>query len=83
MPIRTQRLQTMEKVSSPEAQELLRERDKASMAYMKRFFDVRWDDPDLYHLIINTGKWDIETAAQIIIHSVEQLQTMKTQSVAE
>jgi cytidylate kinase len=40
---------------------------------MKRFFDVRWDDPHLYHLTINTGKWDIEAAAQIIVNSVEQL----------
>ena len=70
---RIQRLQTVEELSTQEALELPSKRDKASVEYMRRFFDVHWDDPQLYHLTINTGKWDIEAAAQIISSSVGQL----------
>jgi len=31
---------------------------------------VDWADPSLYHLIVNTGKWDLEAAAKIIANAV-------------
>ena len=34
-----------------------------------------WDDPELYHLVINTGKWKLEAAAQIIVNAVEQVES--------
>jgi cytidylate kinase len=34
---------------------------------------IRWDDSSLYHSIVNTGKWELETAAQIIVNAVERL----------
>jgi cytidylate kinase len=49
------------------AQDRIVERDAASADYLKRFYKVAWEDPLLYHLVINTGKVSLEQAAQIIV----------------
>lgn len=49
------------------AQDRIVERDAASADYLKRFYQVEWDDPLLYHLVINTGKVSLEQAAQMIV----------------
>jgi len=47
------------------------ERDRASAEYLKRFFGVSWDDPALYHMILNTGQLALNAAARIIASAVE------------
>jgi len=69
--VRTERVAKWEKVSKTKAWDLIQERDKLSSRYIKRFYGVNWDDLALYHLIINTSKWDIKTATQIIIEAVK------------
>ena len=64
--VRMQRVQERENHTPQEAQRLIGERDKVSARYVKRFYDVDWSDPMRYHLVINTGKWDVEAAAQLI-----------------
>lgn len=44
--------------------------DRNRRMYLKRFYNVRWDDPDLYDLIINTEYIDLETAALLITQAV-------------
>ncbi len=53
-------------VSASEAEPLIAQRDRQSSAYLKRFYGIDWADPLLYHLLINTGRWDVETAAKLI-----------------
>lgn len=55
------------------ALKLLESNDAASAAYLKRFYNVDWDDPQLYHLVINTGKMPLEMAANLIIQASERL----------
>jgi cytidylate kinase len=55
------------------AEEIVSERDKATTAYLRRFYDIAWDDPLLYHLVINTGKMGIEAAAHLVANSVPYL----------
>lgn len=38
--------------------------------YLKRFHHCRWDDPDLYDLVINTARITVEAAAEIICSAV-------------
>jgi len=75
MGIRILRIQAREGIVAEEARQLALRQDQISARYLKRLFGIRWDDPDLYHLIINTSKWGIETAAQLIVHAVGQLQS--------
>lgn len=49
------------------------QRDRASAEYLKRFFDIAWDDPELYHLVVNTGLLTADAAAQVIVEAVRQI----------
>ena len=48
------------------AQDFIMERDAISADYIKRLYNADWDEPALYHLIINTAKMSIEMAAQSV-----------------
>ncbi len=73
MGARILRIQAREKIVAEEARELALRQDQMSAQFLKTLFAIRWDDSILYHLIINTGKWGIETSAQIIADAVERL----------
>jgi cytidylate kinase len=51
------------------AEEILFQSDDASADYMRRFYDVKIDDPLLYHLVLNTDELHPEDAAQLIIQA--------------
>lgn len=72
---RIQRLRDSERLGDLEARAYLAERDRAAAQYLDRFFGVRWDDPLNYHLVLNTGRWDLDAAVEIIAYAVSQLQT--------
>jgi cytidylate kinase len=67
------RLQEQYQISVEEAQQRILRQDRATGEYLGRFFGIQCDDPALYHLIVNTGKLDVEAAAQLIIDAVVQL----------
>ncbi|MFZ6027958.1 MAG: AAA family ATPase [Chloroflexota bacterium] len=48
------------------AQDLIQTKDAASADYLKRFYNVSWDDPALYHVILNTGMLSIEQSVQML-----------------
>jgi cytidylate kinase len=66
LAVRCRNVQLGEGVPEQEALTMIAQRDTAAAEYLRRFFDVRWDDPQLYHLLINTGQCTLETAARII-----------------
>jgi cytidylate kinase len=70
---RVHRIQAREGMSYQAAKSWVVERDEAAAQYLLRFFKIRWDDPLLYHLIVNTGQWGLEAAARVIAHAVSQL----------
>lgn len=74
MPARILRIQEMEKVDLETAYQMAVQHDKKTMRYLERVFGIKWDDPLLYHLVINTGKWDLEAAAQLIVYAARQVQ---------
>ena len=75
---RIARLQKVEGLSVEAAQQKIARQDRATAEYLGRFFGIRWDDPALYHLVINTGKVGIEGAAQIIVDTVVPLRSFPT-----
>mgnify|MGYP000605790668 CR=1 FL=1 len=70
---RVLRVQSTENVNLDEATTRVNRRGEAARAYLERFHDIDWDNPLLYHLIINTGKWETEGAVQIIINALVHL----------
>lgn len=52
----------------------IRDSDRASAEYLKRFFGIAWDDPELYDLTLNTGHITTAAAAKIIIAAVQAME---------
>lgn len=70
---RIARLQQREGWTVEEAEQQIIRHDRATAEYLGRFFGIRWDDPELYHLVLNTGKLSVDGAAQIVVDAVVQL----------
>lgn len=78
MGTRILRIQKREAVDAEAARRLAIQRDQAAAQYLKRLFGIQWDEPTLYHILINTGKWELEAAAQIILNAARQLPAKAT-----
>lgn len=53
----------------------INQQDRSTAEYLSHFHDVQVDDPSLYHLVINTGRMDVETAVQMIAAVAQTLPT--------
>jgi cytidylate kinase len=74
MGARLRRIQEREGIIDVEkAYQLAVERDRKTAQYLGQLFGVRGDDPFLYHLLLNTDKWETEAAAQVIVAALQQL----------
>ncbi|HOT90703.1 MAG TPA: cytidylate kinase-like family protein [Anaerolineae bacterium] len=70
---RVLRVKELENLTLDEAEGLVKRKDEAAAAYLERFYDIDWDNPLLYHLVINTGKWELEDATRLIINALTHL----------
>src|SRR5450759_1600011 len=57
------------------ASDIIANRDMASADYIKRYFNVDWDNPLRYHMVLNLGKLNVEQAVQIIVVAIQNLDT--------
>ena len=55
------------------AKKLIHEHDRAASEYIRRFYQANWDDPLLYHLIINIDTSTRDAAVQMIIAAVRRI----------
>ena len=56
-----------------EAVKRMRKVDGLRMRYIKRHYGVGWDNPELYHLVINTALTGLESAVRIIAQAARSL----------
>lgn len=75
LDVRLQRVQEQENLSPQDAQKRISRRDKDSGRYVKHFYSVDWSEPTHYHLVINTGKWDVDAAVKLIVDAAGLLKT--------
>ena len=59
------------KLSLREARRRVRGTDESRADFLARYYNVRWLDPLLYHLVINTGLTAVEDAEALVIRAVE------------
>jgi len=71
--VRTQRIMTEANVDEDEARRFIMRKDRATAEYLGRFYDIDWENPTLYHIVLNTGKLSVEAAAQIIVCGLHHL----------
>jgi cytidylate kinase len=63
---RVGRIMEREKVDEKHAIRLIHRRDRDSAGFLRFFFEVDWEDPDLYDLVINTQRISADTAVGVI-----------------
>ena len=64
--VRIKNLMERTGVDYDEAEQQVIHSDRQRTRYMKHFYDVTWDDPGLYHFVINTGKTSQDMAVYLI-----------------
>lgn len=57
----------------------IRDSDRGSAEYLKRFFNIDWNDSHLYDLVLNTGRIGTLDAAEIIIAAVHAIEKTMVQ----
>jgi len=45
--------------------------DAARIRYLKKYYQIRWDDPDLYDLMINTAHLSVSAASALICNGLK------------
>lgn len=70
---RIQRLLDRDETTPTQAELAIEDHDRTARDYVKRYYDLDARDPMHYHLLINTGLLDLETAADVIAMAVLQM----------
>lgn len=71
---RVRRVSKQQRFMNPQAaQDFVAGRDRAGADYVSTYYNVDWNDPNLYHLTINTGRWDNDAVARIIADALKYL----------
>lgn len=71
---RIQRLMERADCTPTQAELEIEDHDRSARDYLKRYHDIDPHDPMHYHLLINTGLLDQETAAEVIALATQQMQ---------
>jgi cytidylate kinase len=77
MGARALRVKERDNIPLSQATELVRSKDQAATDYLKRFLDINWENPLLYHLIVNTGKWELENTTELIVNALTHLKIVR------
>ena len=56
-----------------QAEMAIEDQDRAAQSYVKRYYNIDPSEPIHYHLVINTGLLDRETAAEVIAMAVQHM----------
>ena len=56
-----------------EAEKQIRKSDKERARYMRHYYNSEWNDSELYHLTVNTGKLSVDAATQIICDTAQRV----------
>ena len=67
--LRAERLSGQLEIGLEAARAQIETSDRARRNYLKRYYHARWDDPELYDLIINTARLNPEQAACLVCQS--------------
>lgn len=72
--LRAQRVAEAQRVSMEAARSQVETSDASRRNYLRRYYHVRWDDPELYDLVLNTARLEPGQAACMVCQAVEHCQ---------
>jgi cytidylate kinase len=70
---RIQRIVKAHSISPQSAKAQIEDSDRYRASYLRRFYNIRWNDPSIYHLVINTGHLSLETSAEVVCTAVRNI----------
>lgn len=73
LDLRVARISERHNISPQVARTQIQTSDHARTRYLKRFYKARWDDPELYDVMINTANLTVDTAALMVCKMVEEM----------
>ncbi|HEX2978968.1 MAG TPA: cytidylate kinase-like family protein [Anaerolineaceae bacterium] len=71
--LRAERIARKENLPIAAAMNQIEASDRNRRKYLRLNYQVRWDDPELYDLIINTAHYSAEAAARLIVQALDAL----------
>jgi cytidylate kinase len=74
--VRAEHLAAQQSLDETTAKKLIRQRDLAAADYIETLYHADWNDPLLYHLIINASKITMDMAVQTIVTAVWHLSSI-------
>ena len=83
LQLRVDRIANRHHISLDCARSRIEASDRCCQRYLQRFYQVRWNDPELYDLTINTARLTSAEAASLIVNCIEKLQLEAIQTHAE
>ena len=73
-PLRAERIALTHRVSLEAAYEQVLTSDRTRANYLHRYYHARWDDPELYDLVLNTQRLAPDEAAGLIGQALAHIQ---------
>jgi len=70
LPRRIENIQELFQLTHAEAIEFIERRDGETENYLRHYYGSNGTQPELYHLLINTGLFSFETAADLIVQAL-------------
>lgn len=70
LPRRIENIQELFQLPRAEAIEFIERRDGETENYLRHYYGSNGTQPELYHLLINTGLFSFETAADLIVQAL-------------
>ena len=81
--VRIRRFMEQSGQDEKQAARILRRSDRDSAGFLRSFFDVDWDDPALYDLMINTQKLSADTGVKLILDSIHSPEMQEERKKAQ
>ncbi len=70
--VRVERIMKSGGLSHEDALKFIEDNDKAAAEYLRRFYNIDWEDPAIYDMILNTRNMDLNSAARMIASTASQ-----------
>lgn len=77
LDVRVERLVQRQGISAKAALAQIRASDRRRKQFVERAYQVDWNDPALYDLVLNTASFDVSRAADLICYTVASVVGIK------
>lgn len=71
LAVRCARIQKDYKCDAKQAEAIIRHADQGRAGFHRFFYNVNWEDSSLYDLVLNTGSYSVEAAAELLRKAIQ------------